>query len=71
MIEPRRFSRIAIFALLKFLRGKHLQSNIAVEVLCSKLKIEGADFINVDGEIIEKKPFELYVVNGGLNFYLN
>ncbi len=59
------------FALLKFLRGKHLNENYAVEITCSNLRIEGARFINVDGEIVENKPFELQIMPGGMNIYLN
>ena len=59
------------FVLFKFLNGKHLNSNYAVEVLCESLRIEGAKHLNVDGEIISDKPFELKVVKGGMNIYLD
>lgn len=59
------------FALFQFLRGKHLSQNYAVEVTCSKLKIEAPRFMNIDGEIIENKPFELQIVPGGMNMFLN
>lgn len=56
--------------LIKFMRGKHLNTNFGVEVLCENVKIEGAQSLNIDGEIIDM-PFELKIVHNGLNFYLN
>ena len=65
---PKKKIPIALF---NFLRGKHLHHNYAVEVPCSNLRIEGARLINVDGEIIENKPFDLQIMPGGMNIYLN
>lgn len=59
------------FVLLKFIRGKHLNENFAVEVTCSNIRIEGVKYLNVDGEIIENKPFDLQIMPGGMNMFLN
>ena len=60
-----------LYVLYKFMRGKHLNTNFGMEVLCDNVRIEGTKSINVDGEIVDDLPFELSVVHNGLNFYLN
>ena len=72
LVLIKRIKRRKIpFILFKFLNGKHLNSNYAVEVMCESLRIEGAKEMNVDGDIVSEKPFELSIVKGGMNIYLD
>ena len=59
------------FALIKFMRGKHLDTNFAMEVKCESVKIEGNNSLNIDGEIVDNLPFELSIIKKGIKFYLN
>lgn len=74
LILIKKVKKIIIpFALLGFIKGKHLTKSYAEQILCKKVKIEnlsGDMIYNLDGQLFEGKEVNVNICEGKLNTYI-
>lgn len=74
LILIKKIKKIIIpFALLGFIKGKHLNKSYAEQILCKKVKIEnlsGDMIYNLDGQLFEGKEVNVNICEGKLNTYI-